>query len=162
MFILISIGGWHNSHQDDPSFHTTPAFSAVAATQSAREAFVSGCINLFIKPGYPGLGRLFDGVVKGFLQTGLLSQRRVLGVNTYGKTYAGVPKINNGLYQTYTGAGPGSYGTAGEITYSDVVSWFLEIRAPASISLPNPHGLLGTFEHPTMLRFSHSFQHCDG
>ncbi|MBV8585934.1 MAG: hypothetical protein JO308_06575, partial [Verrucomicrobia bacterium] len=30
--IAISIGGWDYSHQGDPTFKTTPAFSAVAAT----------------------------------------------------------------------------------------------------------------------------------
>ena len=231
--ILISIGGWHNSHDGDPSYKTTPAFSAVAATPASRQDFVSSCIELFIKPGYPGLGRLFDGididweyparadrhnltlllqefrqqldragfaderqlyltaantassvgdlevssvastldwvdlmaynahrpnrasrdkftdfgaplfsssaeppsnvtwnvdsVVKALVQAGLPAQKLVLGVSAYGRTYAGVANINNGLYQTYNGPGPGqAAGALGTLTYGEIVSQYLD------------------------------------
>lgn len=231
LHILISIGGWHNSHDGDPSYKTTPAFSAVAATPASRQDFASSCIELFIKPGYPGLGRLFDGididwefpagadrhnltlllqefrqqldqagfaderqlyltaasassagelelsslattldwvnlmaynahqaggshdkftdfnaplypspaepasnvtfnvaaVVEAYLQAGLPAQSLVLGVSAYGRTYANVANINNGLYQPYSGAGPGEAGgDPGTLTYSEIVSQYLD------------------------------------
>jgi chitinase len=61
--VLISLGGWTLSKY----------FSVAAATQASREAFVSSCIDLFIKgnipdPGWGGMGGpgaavgLFDGI----------------------------------------------------------------------------------------------------
>lgn len=232
--ILLSIGGYNNSHQGKTEkSNPTPIFSQIAATEPARLTFVKSCIDQYILPGHPGLGRLFDGIdidwespsstdthnltlllqefrlqldqaafqderqlylsfaakmsptelelnalnqtvdwvslmayvahvpdlskankrtdfnsplygsgdephanitfnidhvvsgKPGFLQTGFPAQRLVLGVNAYGRSYAGVPDINNGLYQTYTSPGPGSFNTAGVLMYKDIVSEYL-------------------------------------
>jgi GH18 family chitinase len=232
--VLLSVGGGNRSHQGEGKTTTpTPIFSQIAATEPARQVFVKSCIDQYILPGHPGLGRLFDGIdidwefpsapdihnltlllqefrlqldqaafqderqldlsfaarmspaelelgalnetvdwvnlmayiahapnlskvnkktdfnsplhcssdepqanitfniddiisgAHGFLQTGFPAQRLVLGVNAYGRSYAGVPDINNGLYQTYTGPGPGSFKAAGILTYQDMATNYL-------------------------------------
>ncbi|MBV9734293.1 MAG: glycoside hydrolase family 18 protein [Acidisphaera sp.] len=230
--IVISIGGWNHSHQGDPTFKTTPPFTAVAATEAARKAFVQQCLALFVTPQRPGIGTLFtgididweypspdqldnlvlllqefrsqldaagatlgrtltlsacfgagddyepsafaplaktldwfnlmtylahwpvadgrntttdfgaplyrspgephanvtwtiDGVVQSFLAAGIPADKLVIGINTFGRTYAGVPNVANGLYQPYTGPGPGSRGEAGALDYADLVASYL-------------------------------------
>ena len=61
--MLISIGGYANSQKLDPSGQ--PIFSVIAATNAARQVFVSSCLNLFFKMSIvkvPPQPTLFDGV----------------------------------------------------------------------------------------------------
>ena len=228
--VAISIGGYAHSHDGDPSFQTTPAFSAVSATPEARQAFVSACIDLFITPTDPAIGPLFggididwefpvgddrhnltelmqefrnqldaagaaqgrhltlsccfgsrgpelevgalasildwfnlmtylahsanngpanqftdfgaplfpspsepasnatwtiDGLVTAYLNAGVPPEKLVIGINSYGHTYSGVADNNNGLYQPYSGPGPGSLGKAELLEYKDLMVNYL-------------------------------------
>ena len=228
--IVMSIGGWNHSHQGDPSFKTTPAFSAVSATPEARQAFVTACLDLFLTPTHPIIGPLFggididweypaapdkhnftlllqefrdqldtlgnqqnrhltltacwgagagneevgalagildwfnlmtylahrpshsptnqvtdfgaplysspseppanatwtiDGVVTSFLAAGVPAAQLVIGINTYARTFAGVANVNHGLYQPYTGPGPGSLGKTEILEYKDLMANYL-------------------------------------
>jgi chitinase len=60
--VMISIGGWGESHNGDPTYKTTPPFTALAGTPQTRHAFVRSCMDLFIKPEYPDIGHLFTGI----------------------------------------------------------------------------------------------------
>lgn len=224
--VVMSIGGWAHSHEGDPTFKTTPAFSAVAATPAARQAFVAACMNMFIAPTHPVIGPLFGGIdidwefpgvgdvsnltalfqefrtqldmigqqqgrpltlsctfaggnvyldvralnglldwfglmtylahranhnaqnqttdfgapvfgssaepranatwtidstVKGYLAEGVQAEKLLVGVSAYAHSYAGVANVNNGLYQPYTGPGPGSLGKTEILEYKDLM-----------------------------------------
>ena len=230
--VMLSVGGWHHSHQGDPTNRTTPVFSAVAATTEARQAFVTSCVDTFIKPGHPQLGRLFDGIdidweypaaadkhnftlllqefraqldkagfedgrqlfltvaldpgqdrgtlelasiasavdwvnlmaynahgpslsrwnlftdfqaplykspaepvsnvtwnidpsVQTLARAGLPAAKLVLGISAHGLSYAGVTDANHGLYQPYTGPGPGSFTERGKLIYRDIATRFM-------------------------------------
>lgn len=75
--------------------------------------------NLFVCPDDPipaDAALLNDNfVVNTYLKRGVPKQKVVLGVPFYGRGWAGVPDIDNGLYQTSTGAAPGEFeaGVAG-------------------------------------------------
>ena len=62
--------------------------------------------------------------VDGFLKAGVPANKLLLGVPFYGRNYAGVPATNNGLYQTFSGPGPGKY-EPGSVYYCDIKKEFL-------------------------------------
>ena len=233
--IVMSIGGWNHSHQDEqPGGPPTPDWTAVAASEGSRQAFVAACIATFIEPSHPPIGPLFGGidldweypstsqdranftlllqefrsqldsagktqgrqltlsncwgagsgyqelsqqaqfldwfnvmtyrahvpvanpgganqftdvgsplypspnepasaatwtideVVTAFLNAGVPAQKLVIGINAYAHYYLGVPAGgNSGLYQPYSGPGPGDRGVPGFLEYKNVVQNFL-------------------------------------
>ena len=54
------------------------------------------------------------------LATGVSPSKFVLGITSYAHSYAAVGSANNGLYQPYSGAGPGTFGTPGILTFKDI------------------------------------------
>jgi chitinase len=71
-------------------------------------------------------GPNIDLGVQAYLDAGVPSSKLVLGVNAYAHSYAGVAGTNGGLYQPYTGLGPGTFGP-GTLTYQDVFDNYLPI-----------------------------------
>jgi GH18 family chitinase len=66
-----------------------------------------------------------DQVVQSFLAAAVPASKLAIGIGAYAHTYAGVPNINNGLYQTYTGPGPGSLGKPELLEYKELVTGYL-------------------------------------
>jgi chitinase len=68
-----------------------------------------------------GDGFYIEGTIGAYLKAGVPAGKMVLGIPSYGRGWTGVPNINNGLYQTSTGAAPSPTGdtleTAGVATY---------------------------------------------
>ena len=65
-----------------------------------------------------------DSTVKDYLAKGAPAAKLVLGVPFYGRSWAGVGATNNGLGQSATGAGPGTW-EAGIVDYNDVAANYL-------------------------------------
>jgi chitinase len=65
-----------------------------------------------------------DATVNNYLAKGAPAEKLVMGVPFYGRSWKGVPATNNGLGQTATGAGPGTW-EPGMIDYHDVVARYL-------------------------------------
>ena len=76
-----------------------------------------------------------DSTVTNYLARGAPAAKLVLGVPFYGRSWAGVGATNNGLAQSATRAGPGTW-EAGSVDYSDIVRNYLPtftgFRDPAS------------------------------
>jgi chitinase len=66
-----------------------------------------------------------DASVRELLATAFPARKLVLGINAYAQTYSGVGNARQGVYQSYSGPGPGSYGKVGELTYKDLVANYL-------------------------------------
>ena len=71
---------------------------------------------------HPGLN--VDSAVSNYLANGVPAKKLVIGVPFYGRSFSGVPNSNGGLFQTHTGAGPGTW-EAGSVDYHDVVENYL-------------------------------------
>jgi chitinase len=72
-----------------------------------------------------------DTAVQAYLNAGVLPGKIVLGVDAYAPSYAGVAAANGGLYQPYTGLGPGTW-NPGSLAYRDVFENYLPLSgAPA-------------------------------
>jgi chitinase len=67
-----------------------------------------------------------DGAISAYLEAGVNPGKIVLGVHAYAHSYAGVDATNGGLYQPYTGLGPGTY-SPGTLTYKDVFDNYLPL-----------------------------------
>ncbi len=82
---------------------------------------------LYRDPAEPGSNVTWniDATVKAFLAAGLPPERLVLGISAYGRSYADVVTADHGVYQTYNGAGPGSFGQPGVLSYRDIVAGYL-------------------------------------
>ena len=82
---------------------------------------------LFASPAEPPSNATWtiDGVVTSFLDAGVPAAKLVIGINTYARTYAGVADTNHGLYQPYTGPGPGSLGKSEALEYKDLMANYL-------------------------------------
>ena len=65
-----------------------------------------------------------DYAVQNLLKLGVPPDKLVLGVPFYGKGWAGVPDINNGLFQTSKGAAPGTH-EPGSFDFSDIKNHYL-------------------------------------
>jgi len=137
------------------------AYNAHRAGTDSHNKFTDFGAPLYPSPAEPTSNVTWnvDSVVKAFLQAGLPAQRLVLGVSGYGRSYAGVADINHGLYQTYSGAGPGDAGGAsGALTYNEIAnqylfssdySWFLDkITSSAYLYSPTQHVWI-SYEDPT-------------
>lgn len=55
-----------------------------------------------------------DDTVKAYLERGAPASKIVIGVPFYSRGWTGVPSTNNGLYQTSTGAAPGTWEAGNE------------------------------------------------
>ncbi|WP_051964063.1 glycoside hydrolase family 18 protein [Deinococcus misasensis] len=62
-----------------------------------------------------------DNTVQTLLNLGVNPKQIVVGVPFYGRSYKEVEPGNNGLYQKYNGAGPGTLGEAGILKYADIL-----------------------------------------
>src|SRR5581483_10581966 len=72
-----------------------------------------------------GQGLFVDAVVSAYLQAGVPARQLVVGVPLYGRGWTGVPNVNNGLYQTSTGAAPSP---AGDTLATDGVATFMTLQ----------------------------------
>ncbi|MEB3308716.1 MAG: glycosyl hydrolase family 18 protein [Snowella sp.] len=57
--------------------------------------------------------------IQQYKNAGVKAEDLVLGVPLYGRSWTGVPNINDGLFQSATGAGPGTW-EAGNFDYKDL------------------------------------------
>ena len=74
-------------------------------------------------------GPNIDLAVQAYLNAGVSLGKLVLGVHAYAHSYAGVAGANGGLYQPYTGLGPGTF-NPGTLSYQDVFDNYLPISGP--------------------------------
>ena len=65
-----------------------------------------------------------DGAVQAYLAAGVPASKIVVGAAFYGRGWAGVPSANNGLYQSATGASPGTW-EQGVLDYKDIAANYL-------------------------------------
>jgi len=65
-----------------------------------------------------------DAAVQTYLSSGVSAEKLVLGVPFYGKGWAGVADIDNGLYQSAQGAAPGTY-EPGSFDFKDLQKRYL-------------------------------------
>lgn len=65
-----------------------------------------------------------DSTVNSYLAAGAPANKLVLGLAMYGHSWAGVGAANNGLFQSATGAGTGTW-EAGSLDYKDIVANYL-------------------------------------
>jgi chitinase len=72
----------------------------------------------------PGSPLSDDAFVSNWLAAGVPPTAIALGIDAYAQSYANVPPANNGLYQEFSGLGPGTWG-AGILNYRHVVSDYL-------------------------------------
>jgi chitinase len=78
---------------------------------------------LFDSPFDPDRGQNFniEYTIRSYLEAGVPGSKMLLGIPFYGRGWAGVPSINNGLYQSSTGPAPSPQGdslqTPGVATY---------------------------------------------
>jgi len=71
-------------------------------------------------PLYAGLGQQsIDSTIQGYLNAGVAAEDIVLGAPAYGYGWAGVPNINNGLFQSSSGKASGTWAT-GVYDYKDL------------------------------------------
>jgi chitinase len=125
--ILISVGGWHPASSETALFPYSfnVAFKAASASATSRKAFVSSCINTFIKGNIASgltVPNLFDGVdidwefpnateTAGF--TALMAEFRselTTLTGTTGKTYQVLADLAAGASTPGAGADSGSDG----------------------------------------------------
>jgi chitinase len=66
-----------------------------------------------------------DFAVQAYLEAGVPADKIVVGVRFVGNGWIGVPPANNGLYQTKTGAAPGTWGEPGSFGYQDIEDNYL-------------------------------------
>lgn len=69
----------------------------------------------------PGAGLSDHAAVGAYLQGGVPPDKLVLGVPFYGRSFAGVPAGADGLWQTFTGPGPGTW-EPGFVEYHDIAA----------------------------------------
>jgi chitinase len=74
------------------------------------------------EPSPPGPN--IDAAIGAYLNAGVARGKIVLGVDAYAHSYAGVDGTNGGLYQPYTGIGPGTW-SPGSLAYWDVFDNYL-------------------------------------
>jgi chitinase len=74
-----------------------------------------------VPPG-PNVGE----AVQAYLNAGVVPGKIVVGVDAYARSYAGVGAANGGLYQPYTGIGPGTW-DRGYLSYQDVFENYLSL-----------------------------------
>jgi chitinase len=75
---------------------------------------------LYGSPAEPSpAGPNVDAAIQSYLAAGVSADKIVLGVHAYAHSYAGVDSSGGGLYQPYTGPGPGTW-SPGSLTYQDV------------------------------------------
>lgn len=65
-----------------------------------------------------------NSAVTSYLQAGVPADRLVLGAPLYGRGWAGVPNVNNGLYQNGTGPSTGTW-EAGVLDWHDIKANYL-------------------------------------
>ncbi|MDH6246265.1 glycoside hydrolase family 18 protein [Mycobacterium sp. OTB74] len=75
---------------------------------------------LFGSPHAPRPDHNIDQSITGLIGAGVQPRKLVIGIPAYAHSYAGVDATNSGLYQSYSGPGPGTY-TPGILTYQDVM-----------------------------------------
>jgi chitinase len=89
-------------------------------TASKRTNFVAP---LYASPFNPESSRsthCVDAAVKAYLAACVPPEKIVMGVRFVATSWKGVADINNGLYQTDDGAGPGTWDEAGSLGYQDL------------------------------------------
>ncbi len=64
-----------------------------------------------------------DGAIESYIKAGVPANKILLGIPFYGRSWSGVPKDNNGLFQKAKGPGPGTI-ESGVLDYSDIVNRF--------------------------------------
>jgi chitinase len=80
---------------------------------------------LFRTPTDPGdAGLNVDAAVQTYLSAGAPAEKLVLGVPFFGHSWAGVADTDHGLYQSASGAAPGTW-EAGSFEYKDIQKKFL-------------------------------------
>jgi chitinase len=80
---------------------------------------------LFASPGDPSpAGWNTDGAVKAYLAGGVPASKIIVGGAFYGRGWSGVPSTNHGLFQSATGASPGTI-EAGILDWHDLVANYL-------------------------------------
>ncbi|MCZ2122166.1 MAG: hypothetical protein LC108_07885 [Anaerolineales bacterium] len=113
---------------------------------------------LFHSPNDPGDASLnIDSAVQRYLEENVPAEKLSLGVPFYGPGWAGVPNVNDGLYQSGSEAAPGTR-EAGSYTYADIkknyltdatrhwdaeafVPWFYDPATGIFISYDDPQSL---------------------
>jgi chitinase len=74
-----------------------------------------------------------DTAVRAMLNLGLNPRKLVIGIPAYAHAYADVNSDKGGLYQGYSGPGPGTYQPgSGILTYKDVMDNYLPICGSAA------------------------------
>jgi len=114
---------------------------------------------LYRPPADPADASLnIDAVVQAYLSNNVPAEKLVLGVPFYGHGWSGVPESNNGLYQSASGAAPGTWET-GSYDYKDIltnylstyqqywdvnayVPWIYDPTSKVFISYDNPQSLM--------------------
>ncbi len=64
-----------------------------------------------------------DRVIKNYIKAGAPKEKLLLGIPFYGRSWSGVKDENNGLFQPFSGVGPGTV-EGGVVDYPDVVHRF--------------------------------------
>jgi chitinase len=113
---------------------------------------------LFEAPGDPADGAtVFNGAaaVEAYLARGVDPSRIVLGLPFYGRGWAGVPDVDDGLFQPFSGLPTGTW-EAGVFDYSDLAeNWITPATAHYEPSAEAPWihdaelGVMITYEDPT-------------
>lgn len=80
---------------------------------------------LYAPTGDPGPAKFdIDSTVNAYLAAGAPANKLVLGLAMYGRSFAGVTATNNGLFQSTSGAGTGTW-EPGSLDYKDIAANYL-------------------------------------
>jgi chitinase len=102
-----------------------------APTMNASNKVTNFNAPILGSPNDPTPGINIDTFIQALLGLGMNSRKLVLGIPAYAHAYAGVDSTNGGLYQSYTGPGPGTYTPgSGMLTYKDVMDNYLTTCGP--------------------------------
>jgi chitinase len=87
---------------------------------------------LLLSPNDPAPNAIsIDESIKKFIAAGVQPRKLVIGIPAYAHSYADVDGVNGGLYQPYSGPGPGTFTPmSGILTYKDIMDNYLRKCGP--------------------------------
>ena len=102
-------------------------YDAHLPSKNARNEFTDFGAPTYASPAEPASNATWNlyAVVTSWLASGFPAAKLVPGISAYARTYAGVANSKHGLYQPYTGPGPGSLGKPGALEYKDLMANYL-------------------------------------